>query len=89
MYVLDTNHLRELALSTPFGIRLQRRMESSPDNVVTSVVCAEEVQRGWLARIAAARQPEEEALAYRQFTESIHFLAKFVLLPWDGKQRPA
>ena len=83
MYVLDTNHLRELALKTPLGIRLQGRIESSPDDAVTTVVCAEEVQRGWLARIAAARQPEEEALAYAQFAESIHFLAKFVLLPWD------
>ena len=77
------NHLRELALKTPLGIRLQRLIESSPDDVVTSVVCAEEVQRGWLARIAAARRPREESLACAQFAESIHFLAKFVLLPCD------
>jgi tRNA(fMet)-specific endonuclease VapC len=81
--VLETNHLRELALKTRFGIQLQRRVESLPDEVVTTVVCAEEMQRGWLARIAAARRSEEQALAYGQFAESLHFLAKFVLLPWD------
>lgn len=50
---------------------------------MTTVICAEEMTRGWLARISAARRPDDEELPYRQLAESIHFLARFVLLPLD------
>lgn len=62
---------------------MQRRIEETDSDVVTTVVCAEEVMRGWLARVASAREPDEEELACRQFAESVHFLAQFILLPQD------
>jgi predicted nucleic acid-binding protein len=58
-------------------------LEKGKVNVATTAVCAEEIQRGWLARISQARRPDDEVLGYTQFTESIHFLATLTLLPWD------
>ncbi len=83
MFVLDTNHLRELSFKTVLGRRLEDRILRAKDVVVTTVVCAEEMQRGWLARISTASKVAEAAEAYERFSESIHFLASFVLLPWD------
>jgi tRNA(fMet)-specific endonuclease VapC len=83
VFVLDTNHIREFALGTTVGLELQRRLERDCVNVATTAVCAEEIQRGWLARISQARRPDDEVLAYTQLTESIHFLATLTLLPWD------
>lgn len=83
MFVLDTNHLRELSFKTVLGRRLEDRILSAKDAVVTTIVCAEEMQRGWLARISTASKAVEAEEAYVRFSESIHFLASFVLLPWD------
>lgn len=83
MFVLDTNHLRELALGTPLGVRLQDRIERTSTVVVTTIVCAEEVERGWLQRISTADRPQDAQTAYAQFGESVYFLARWVLLPWD------
>ena len=80
MFVLDTNHLRELSLRTPAGDQLQRRLEQREVNVATTVVCSEENQRGWLALISRARKPSEEVLAYAQLAESINFLATLLML---------
>jgi tRNA(fMet)-specific endonuclease VapC len=85
VFVLDTNHLRDLSLRTPAGDRLQQRLAQPDVNVATTVVCAEEIQRGWLARISQARKPAEEILAYTQLAESISFLATLALLPWDAE----
>lgn len=68
MLVLDTNHLRELALRTPLGLRLQQRMNESGQDCVFAVVSAEETLRGWLARLASARKVPEQINGYRQLT---------------------
>jgi len=83
VFVLDTNHLRELSFKTVLGRRLEDRILSAKDAVVTTIVCAEEMQRGWLAWISTASKAAEAEEAYERFSESIHFLASFVLLPWD------
>ncbi len=55
MLVLDTKHLRELSYQSDLGGRLRQRLDASRDEIVITVVCAEELLKGRLARIAAAR----------------------------------
>ena len=55
MFVLDTNHFREIATSTILGERLRIRVQSSSIAVTTCVVTAEEALRGWLAKLASQR----------------------------------
>lgn len=83
MLVLDSNHLRELAYRTPLGHRLQARLLGTEAGAVTTVVCAEELMRGRMARIAAARTASEQMVSYACFTRQIEFLADYTLLPWD------
>ena len=55
MLVLDTNHLRELGYRSALGVRLRQRIEAVAEDVVFTVVSAEEMLKGRLARTAAAR----------------------------------
>lgn len=83
MVVLDTNHLTELGYETKLGVRLSRRLEASGQPVVTTIVCAEEQLRGWLARIAKLTRVEQQIEAYAELGERVNFLAAMTLLPWD------
>ncbi len=83
MLVLDTNHIREIAFPTVLGLLLKERMERADTDCVVTVVSAEECLRGWLARLAAAREIPEQISGYRQLTDFINFLAEYTLLPWD------
>lgn len=83
MLVLDTNHLTELGYDTAPGARLSRRLEKSGLSAVTTIVCAEEQLRGWLARIAKIRDVGGQTAAYAEMGARVNFLAAFTLLPWD------
>ena len=85
MLVLDTNHLREIALRTHLGELLMQRLKDSGEDTVTTVVSAEEGLRGWLARVAGANDVSEQIPGYRQFASAITLFAKYVLLPWDDE----
>lgn len=83
MGVLDTNHVPELALRTPAGIRLQARLVAAGHDAVIAIVTAEEALRGRMAQIAAACDASSQAVAYERLTALIRFLATYTLLPWD------
>ena len=83
VFVLDTNHLTELGYETKAGVGLKKRLEKSAAGAVTTIVCAEEQLRGWLARIAKIRNPHDQIEAYTELSERVNFLAAFTLLPWD------
>jgi len=83
MLVLDTNHLRELAMGSPMGLRLEQRLAASDDQAVTTIASAEEVLRGRLAKLSAAKDVADQVLASERLGASIQFLAGFALLPWD------
>jgi tRNA(fMet)-specific endonuclease VapC len=83
MFVLDTNHVRELTLRTPLGLRLQERLDAQSADCVIAIVSAEEALRGWLARLASARQVPEQINGYRQLADFLEWLAEFTLLRWD------
>ena len=46
MFLLDTNHLKELAYLTPLGERLRGRLLRSGAQVFTTVITVEEELRG-------------------------------------------
>ena len=83
MFVLDTNHFRELVHESEIGLRLKARMASAGGEFVLSIVTAEEALRGWLARIGAARDAAEQTLGYAQLGRVIAALSEYTLVPWD------
>ena len=54
MFLLDTNHLRELAHNSLLGERLTQRIQEQDADVVLPIVTAEEALRGWLALLNAS-----------------------------------
>ena len=83
MPVIDTNHLRELIHTTPAGLRLRVRMQSTGEDVVLPIVAAEESLRGWLTRLASAKTPAAQQWTYAQFDQLLQELAKFIRRIWD------
>ncbi len=83
MFVLDTNHLRELCYDSAVGRRLRSRIENEP--VVTTIVTVEEGCRGWLAKIASYREPGRQVWAYGELEKLLTVTTGLVRLPWDDE----
>ncbi|MFM2168426.1 MAG: hypothetical protein RIS79_2797 [Verrucomicrobiota bacterium] len=83
MFVLDTNHLRELCYDSAVGRRLRSRIENKP--VVTTIVTVEEGCRGWLAKIASYREPGQQVWAYGELEKLFVVTTGLVRLPWDDE----
>ncbi|MCA1962498.1 MAG: type II toxin-antitoxin system VapC family toxin [Prosthecobacter sp.] len=84
MFLLDTNHLRELIGGTKLGDRLRQWISEADADVVTSIINADECLRGWLALIAGADSPERETMAYERLNVMIDLLNDLVRLPYDN-----
>jgi tRNA(fMet)-specific endonuclease VapC len=63
---------------------LTKRLAASDEEIVTTIISAEEQLRGWLAFINRARDSRRQIDAYRQLQERLQFFAKWRLLPWDA-----
>lgn len=85
MFLLDTNHLKELAYPTPLGERLRVRLLQSGGQVATTVITLEEELRGVLARTNRTIDPKERMLAYRKLIERVNFFARWVVLTLDNE----
>jgi tRNA(fMet)-specific endonuclease VapC len=85
MLVLDTDHLTELGYRTEPGLRLEDRLHRSKEDVIITVVTAEEAMKGRLARLAATNDVAEQVAGYQHFARTIHLIAEFTLLPWDDE----
>jgi tRNA(fMet)-specific endonuclease VapC len=85
MFVLDTNHLKELAYPTPVGERLRERLLDAGAPVFTTVISLEEELRGVLARANRALSPNERILAYQKLIERVNFFARWVILTLDAE----
>jgi tRNA(fMet)-specific endonuclease VapC len=82
--VLDTDHLTEIDRGSPAGVLLMERLEASSQDVVTTIVSAEEQLRGWLAQINRIRDPRRQIDAYARLQGRIAFFAEWTLLPFDA-----
>jgi tRNA(fMet)-specific endonuclease VapC len=89
MFLLDTNHLKELAYSTPLGERLRIRLLHSGAQVFTTVITLEEELRGVLARTNRALDSGERILAYQKLIERVNFFARWVVLSLDAESTAA
>ncbi len=83
MFILDTNHLRELIDGTALGAKIQQRIIDGSSDGVSTVISADERLRGWLALIARADSPAKESVAYSRLNMTIDALADLVRLPYD------
>ena len=83
MWILDTNHFSELERDTAFGRTLLQRIERQGDEFYITVISIEEVLRGRLAMIAAARNDGAQLDAYRKLRLSVAALNAWTILEWD------
>ena len=82
MLVLDTDHLTVLDGDAIAGTSLQLRLEQAGEEVVATIVSAEEQLRGWLARIHSLRSVHDQIAAYSKLQQRLAFYAEWTLLPW-------
>lgn len=85
MYVLDTDHIVELHLGTRLGERVRQRIAECDDEVVTTIITAEETMRGWLAEIHRARNFPRLVSAYQRLGTLFDDFAVMSILPFDEK----
>lgn len=85
MLVLDTDHLVEFDRGSGAGETLRDRLESTDEEITTTIISAEEQFRGWLAQIHRIRDPHQQVVAYERLQRRIEFFAAWQVLPWtDG-----
>ena len=85
MLILDTDHFSEFFRGSKTGEALQQQLATVDDDVVLTIVTAEELTRGWLAQIARAKSAAERQLAYDQFGILLSDLAHWTVLPWSAE----
>ena len=85
MILLDTDHLSVLKYDEhPRCHALRARMNASEDPFfATTIVSAEEQMRGWLAKIHAAKDAEQQVAWYEQLAWLIEFLADWQIIAFD------
>lgn len=89
MFLLDTNHLKELAYPTALGERLRGRLLKSGAQVFTTVITLEEELRGVLARTNRTLDSDERILAYQKLIERVNFFSRWVVLSLDTESAAA
>ena len=85
MILLDTDHLSVLKYDEhPRCRALRARMNASEDPFfATTIVSAEDQMRGWLAKIHAAKDAEEQVAWYEQLAWLIEFLVDWQIIAFD------
>lgn len=83
LYILDSDH-RSLYQRghEPLG---QKLLAISPDQIVITVISAEELIRGRLSQIRKAANSSERVRAYYWFTRTLEFLRDFTVLGYDAQ----
>jgi tRNA(fMet)-specific endonuclease VapC len=82
LYVFDTDHLSLYGRNLP---TIVTRVGQTQTRLTTTVVNVEEQVRGRLKQIAAVKDDERRALAYRWLTETVQFLSGFQVLQYDDR----
>ena len=81
--ILDTDHMSELARGSAASELLRERLAASRDRRGTTVVTVDELLRGHLAQISAARDNDRLIIVYERLQKALFGLAPFVVLPFD------
>ena len=81
LYLLDTDHLSHYHRGHA-AVR-GRLTGKTPSQVFTSVITAEEILRGRLAQIRAAKTEAEQIKACYWLGEALELLNEFAILPYD------
>jgi tRNA(fMet)-specific endonuclease VapC len=89
MFLLNTNHLKELAYPNPLGDRLRGRLLQSGAQVFTTVITLEDELSGVLARTNHSLDPDERILAYQKLIERVNFFARWVVFSLDAESTAA
>jgi tRNA(fMet)-specific endonuclease VapC len=82
MIILDTDHLTAIKRERAGSARLKARLAAVPD-VVTTIVNAEEMMRGWLAEINRAKLVQEQVRFYGELRDLLGFFRDVPVLPFD------
>jgi tRNA(fMet)-specific endonuclease VapC len=80
MYIFDTDHLSLYGRNHP---AILAKLRTTPAQLITTAINAEEQLRGRLAQIAEAKNGSSQTAAYQWLTETIKFLSAFQMLPYD------
>jgi tRNA(fMet)-specific endonuclease VapC len=85
MLILDTDHLVEIDRGSALGSAVLEKLVRSGEEVVTTIVSAEEQLRGWLAQINRLADVHRQIDSYRRLQRRLDFFAAWQLLPWDAE----
>ena len=81
LYLLDTDHLSQYQRGHAAVMR--HLANKTPAQIFTSVITAEEIMRGRLAQIRAAKTEAEHIKACYWLVEGLELLKEFAILPYD------
>jgi tRNA(fMet)-specific endonuclease VapC len=83
--ILDTDHLSEFDRGGVSGERLRSRLLESNEEIVATIISAEEQLRGWLAQIHRLNSdPLAQVLIYERLQNRLKFFAQWTVLPWTN-----
>jgi predicted nucleic acid-binding protein len=85
MLVLDTDHLSELEVQSPSGLRLLARLEQARQEAFITAVTCEEQLRGWLAEIKRNSKPRSQMVAYARLIRTVESHARWPILLLDDE----
>ncbi|MDY0091781.1 MAG: type II toxin-antitoxin system VapC family toxin [Candidatus Vecturithrix sp.] len=83
IFVLDSDHL---SLHQRGHEALKHHLIAvQAAQICITIVSAEELLRGRLAQIRRATRPDERIQAYHWLSETITYISKFIILPYDSR----
>ena len=62
---------------------LLERVNTSGEDVATTIITVEEQLRGWLAEIHRLTDPHKQISSYERLQRRIEFFAAWTVLPWN------
>jgi len=80
VYLLDSDHVSLHQRDHP-GV-LSRLRNIPPDSIFVPAITLEEQMRGWLAVIRRAKEPDEQAEAYRRLLLAHRYFCKTNIMPF-------
>lgn len=81
VYILDTDHLS--LHQAGFEPLRAHFLKIPSEQIVITIITAEEVTRGRLAQVSQATKPQERLMAYHWLNRTLEFLCNFTMLKFD------